>query len=147
MVIDSSALLAILLGEPDAELFARAIAGDPKRLVSAVSALEAAIVIHARKGPAGTRELDLLFHAAGLIVVSFDADQTLLARAAYAKFGKGRHAAALNLGDCCSYALAQSSREPLLCKGNDFSQTDAAIVDPSAPPPGRPSSRGGRRGG
>src|ERR1700676_481030 len=141
MVIDSSALLAILLGEPDAELFSRAVAGDPKRLVSAVLALEAAIVIHTRKGPAGARELDLLFHAAGLIVVSFDADQMLLARAAYAKFGKGRHAAALNLGDCCSYALAQSSREALLCKGNDFSRTDAAIVDPSAPAHGRPSSR------
>ncbi len=128
MVIDSSALLAILLGEPDAELFARAIAGDPKRLVSAVSALEAAIVIHARKGPAGTRELDLLFHAAGLIVVSFDPDQMLLARAAYAKFGKGHHAAALNLGDCCSYALARASSEPLLCKGNDLSQTDAGVL-------------------
>jgi len=138
MVIDSSALLAILLGEPEAEAFARAIASDTKRLVSAVSALEAAIVIHAWKGPAGTRELDLLLHAAGLIVVSFDADQTLLARAAYAKFGKGRHAAALNLGDCCSYALARSSNEPLLYKGNDFSQTDAVVVASSIPAPGRP---------
>lgn len=131
MVIDSSALLAILLGEPEAELFSRAIAGDTKRLLSAVSALEAAIVTRARKGPAGLRELDLLFHAAGLSVVSFDADQVLLARAAYEKFGKGHHAAALNLGDCCSYALARSSGEPLLYKGNDFAQTDVRGVQPA----------------
>jgi ribonuclease VapC len=129
MVIDSSALLAILLGEPEAESFSRAIAGDPKRLVSALSALEAAIVIHARKGSAGVRELDLLCHAAGLAIVSLDADQVLLARAAYEKFGKGHHSAALNLGDCCSYALARSSGEPLLFKGNDFSRTDAAIAN------------------
>src|SRR6185295_8835336 len=73
-------LLAILLREPEAERFARAIASDPRRLVSAVSALETAIVIHARKGPAGVRELDLLIHAAGLTVVSLDSDQVLLAR-------------------------------------------------------------------
>ena len=105
MVIDASALLAILLGEPEAEEFSRSIADDPKRLVSALSALEAAIVIHARKGPAGIRELDLLVHSAGAIIVSFDADQALLARSAYEKYGKGHHPAALNLGDCCSYAL------------------------------------------
>ena len=130
MVIDTSALLAILLGEPEAASCARAIAGDAKRLVSALSALEAAIVIHARKGPAGVRELDLLLHAAGATVVSLDADQVLLARAAYEKFGRGHHRAALNLGDCCTYALARSSGEPLLCKGEDFAQTDVAIVPP-----------------
>jgi ribonuclease VapC len=130
MVIDTSGLLAILLREPEAEDFARAIADDPKRLVSAVSALEAAIVIHARKGRAGARELDLLFHAARLTVVSLDADQVLIARQAYEKFGKGHHPAALNLGDCCSYALARSSGEPLLYKGDDFSLTDAPAVKP-----------------
>jgi ribonuclease VapC len=124
MVIDSSALLAILLREPEAERFAQAIALDPKRLVSAVSALETAIVIHARKGPAGARELDLLIHAAGLTIVSLDSDQVLLARAAYEKYGKGHHPAALNMGDCCSYALACASAQPLLFKGNDFPQTD-----------------------
>jgi ribonuclease VapC len=129
MVIDSSGLLAILLGEQDAEAFARAIADDAKRLVSAVSALEAAIVIHARKGHAGVRELDLLFHAARVTVVSLDADQVLLAREAYERFGKGHHRAALNLGDCCSYALARSSGEPLLFKGDDFSRTDVAVVE------------------
>lgn len=128
MVIDSSALLAILLREPEAERFAQAIAVDPKRLVSAVSALETAIVIHTRKGPAGVRELDLLIHAAALTVVHFDSDQVQLARAAYEKYGKGHHPAALNLGDCCSYALAFTSGQPLLFKGDDFSQTDVQAV-------------------
>jgi ribonuclease VapC len=128
MVIDTSALLVILLREPEADDFSRAIADDPRRLVSAFSALEAAVVIHARKGPAGVRELDLLLHAAVVTIVSLDADQVLLARAAYEKYGKGHHAAALNLGDCCSYALAKSSGEPLLFKGNDFSKTDAVAV-------------------
>jgi ribonuclease VapC len=132
MVIDTSALMAILLGEPEAEAFVRAIASHPKRLVSALSALEAAIVILARKGPAGVRELDLLIHATALTVVSLDSDQVQLARAAYEKFGKGRHAAAMNLGDCGSYALARSSGEPLLFKGNDFSKTDVAVVAPAA---------------
>jgi ribonuclease VapC len=128
MVIDSSALLAILLGEPEAERFARLIAADPRRLVSAVSALETAIVIRARKGPAGVRELDLLLHAAGAAIVSLDSEQVLTARAAYEKYGKGLHPAALNLGDCCSYALASSSGQPLLFKGDDFPQTDVQAV-------------------
>lgn len=128
MVIDASALLAILLGEPEADDFSRSIADDPKRLVSALSALEAAIVVRTRKGPAGIRELDLFHHTAGAVVVSLDADQVLLARSAYETYGKGHHPAALNLGDCCSYALARSSGEPLLFKGNDFSQTDIAVV-------------------
>jgi ribonuclease VapC len=128
MVIDTSALLAILLAEPEAESFVRAIAGDPKRLVSALTALEAAIVVGARKGPAGVRELDLLFHSSGITIVSLDSDQVLLARAAYEKFGKGRHPAGLNLGDCCSYALARSSGEPLLFKGDDFSKTDLLVA-------------------
>jgi ribonuclease VapC len=89
MVIDTSALLAILLGEPEAEDFSRSIARDPKRLVSALSALEAAIVIHARKGPGGIRELDLLLHSTNATIVSFDAGQTLLARSAYESTGKG----------------------------------------------------------
>jgi ribonuclease VapC len=127
MVVDAS-VLAILLGEPEAEDFSRAIAGDPKRLASSVTALEAALVIHARKGPAGLRELDLLLHAAGFTVVSLDADQVLLAREAYERYGKGHHPAALNLGDCCSYALSRSSGEALLFKGTHFSQTDIAVA-------------------
>jgi len=128
MVVDTSAIVAILLDEPEAESFAKRIAADPKRLISALSALEAAIVLQARKGPAGVRELDLLLHSAGMDVVSLDADQVQLARTAYERFGKGRHPAALNLGDCCSYALARSTGEPLLFKGNDFSQTDLSSM-------------------
>lgn len=128
MVIDTSALLAILLAEQEAADFSRLIAGDPKRLVSALTALEAAIVIHARKGPSGVRELDLLLHATGALVVSLDADQVLVARAAYEKYGKGHHPAGLNLGDCCSYALARTSGEPLLFKGDDFGKTDVPVI-------------------
>ena len=128
MVIDTSVLLAVLLGEAEAEDFTRAIAADPKCLVSAFTVLEAAVVIHSRKGPTGGRELDLLLHKAGATVVSFDAEQAVLARSAYESFGKGHHPAALNLGDCCSYALSRSSGEPLLFKGNDFSKTDVVPV-------------------
>lgn len=128
MVIDTSALLAILLGEPEAETFSEAIARDSKRLVSSLSALEAAIVLHARKGRSGVLELDLLLRSAAVTVVSLDADQVLLARTAYETYGKGNHPAALNLGDCCSYALSRSSGEPLLFKGNDFSRTDIAVA-------------------
>jgi|GEM_PF-4933513 len=84
-------LLTILFGEPEAEDLAQLISRDPKRLVSALSALEAAIVIHFRKGPFGIRELDLLVHSAGATIVTFDADQVLLARSAYEKFVKGHH--------------------------------------------------------
>lgn len=101
MVIDTSALLAILLREPEAKAFAEAIARAGKRLVSALTALEAAIVIRGRKGPAGVRELDLLLHTGSLTIVNFDSEQVQLARAAYEKFGKGHHPAGLNLGDCC----------------------------------------------
>ncbi|MEM7584517.1 MAG: type II toxin-antitoxin system VapC family toxin [Acidobacteriota bacterium] len=127
MVIDTSAVLAILFGEPEASLFARAIASDPKRLMSSVSAFEAAVIIGARKGPLGVRELDLMTHSAAITVVSFDEQQVQMARTAYEKFGKGRHPAALNLGDCASYALARASGEPLLFKGEDFSRTDIPL--------------------
>ena len=128
MVIDTSALLAILLGEPEADALSRALALDPKRLVSAFSVLEAAVVLHARKGPVAVRELDLLLHTISATTVSFDTEQTLLARTAYETYGKGHHPASLNLGDCCSYALSRSSGEPLLFKGDDFSKTDVAQV-------------------
>lgn len=124
MVIDTSAILAILFGEPEAESFIHAIASDQRRLVSAFTILETAAVLMSRKGSAAVRELDLLLHGARITVVSFDPDQARIARNAYETFGKGRHPAALNLGDCCSYALARSSGEALLFKGNDFSQSD-----------------------
>ena len=128
MVIDTSALIAILLGEHDSEIFAIAIANDPKRLISAFSVLEVSIVIEAKKGEAGGRELDLLLHRSQIEIVAMDSDQAELARIAWRTFGKGRHQAGLNIGDCCSYALSKSSGEPLLFKGNDFSKTDLEIV-------------------
>jgi ribonuclease VapC len=124
MVVDTSALIAILLGESDAESYARALADDPKKLLSAFNALETGIVIEAKKGEAGGRELDLLLHRARIEVVGMNMDQVELARSAWRRFGKGNHAAGLNIGDCCAYALAKYSGEPLLFKGRDFSQTD-----------------------
>lgn len=129
MVIDTSALMAILLGESEAEAFARAMAGDEKRLLSAFSALESAIVIEAKKGEAGGRELDLLVHRSHIEVVAMDPAQAELARIAWRTYGKGNHPAGLNIGDCCSYALSKHAGEPLLCKGDDFYRTDLAIVN------------------
>ena len=128
MVLDTSALLAVLLNEPEAPAFRLAIEADPLRLLSAASLVETAIVIEARVGEAGGRELDLLLQKAAIEVVAVDAEQADIARHAYRNFGKGRHAAGLNYGDCFSYALAHSSGEPLLFKGQDFSKTDVRVV-------------------
>ena len=128
MVLDTSALLAVLLNEPDAEPLRRAIEADAIRLLSAANLVETAIVIEARVGEAGGRELDLLVHKAAIDVVPVDAAQADLARHAYREFGKGRHVAGLNYGDCFAYALSQSSGEPLLFKGGDFSKTDVVAV-------------------
>lgn len=106
----------------------RAVVSDVRRLVSAMTALETAVVIEARKGPAGGREFDLLMHRARMEVVPFTMEHFELAREAYSKYGKGPHPAGLNLGDCCSYALARHSGEPLLFVGKDFSETDASPV-------------------
>jgi ribonuclease VapC len=128
MVIDTSAILAILEMEPEAEKFARAIERDPVRLVSAASVLEAGIVVVARHGEAGARELDLLLLKAGVDIVPMTAGHASLGREAYVRFGKGRHKASLNLGDCFSYALARASGQPLLFKGGDFPLTDVRTV-------------------
>jgi ribonuclease VapC len=132
MVIDTSALIAILQQEPEAGPYARAIGSDPVRLVSSVTALETAIVIESRKGLSGGRDLDLLLHEAKGEVVPFTVEQFEIARGAYRKFGKGRHPAALNFGDCCTYALAKVSGEALLCKGNDFPLTDIRLTSLNA---------------
>lgn len=124
MVVDTSALLAILLDEPQAAAIEAAIEVDPVRLISAGSVLEAGIVVEARYGEIGGRELDLLLHKAKIDTVPFDRDQVELARRAYRRFGKGRHPAGLNFGDCFAYALSVSSREPLLFTGRDFARTD-----------------------
>jgi ribonuclease VapC len=128
MVVDTSALLAILTNEPDAAVYRSAIEADDVRLVSAGTFLEAGVVVEARYGEAGGRELDLLLHKAEFEVVAVDAEQAELGRAAFRRFGKGRHPAGLNLGDCFAYALAAARGEPLLFKGDDFRRTDVAAV-------------------
>ena len=137
MVIDTSALLAILFNEPEAEHFEAALDADPTRLMSAASLLETAIVVEARLGEAGGRELDLLLHQAQIVIVPFTAEQAETARTAYRTYGKGRHPAGLNYGDCFAYALAKTSSEPLLFKGSDFPQTDITLwkFPQQEPPP------------
>lgn len=124
MVLDTSALVAILFDEPERAGFAAAIQADPRRLVSAATVLEATMVVESRLGEAAGRELDLLLHRIGAEVVAVNQSQLESARQAWRKFGKGRHRAGLNFGDCFSYALAVHAGEPLLFKGNDFAQTD-----------------------
>jgi ribonuclease VapC len=126
MVLDTSAVCAILFLEPEGEAFADSVARSGNRVMSSANALEAAIVVLARKGEMGLRDLDLFFHDAAIQVVSFDEAQYLLAREAYERYGKGRHHAGLNFGDCCAYALSRHSGEPLLFKGDDFLKTDVA---------------------
>jgi ribonuclease VapC len=128
MVLDTSALLALLLNEPDAEAFRVAVENDATRLVSSATLLETAIVIETRKGEAAGRELDLLIYRAEIAIIPPDADQVGEARRAYRRFGKGRHPAALNFGDLFSYALSRTTGEPLLFKGADFEKTDVARV-------------------
>lgn len=128
MVFDTSALLALLLDEPEAEAFRTAVEDDTTRLVSAATLLETALLIEARKGEPGGRELDLLVHKAEVEVVPVEAEHVSEARRAYRRFGKGRHAAGLNFGDLFAYALARTSGEPLLFKGDDFTKTDIGRV-------------------
>ena len=128
MVLDTSALLALLFDEPEAEEFRAAVEDDTTRLVSAATLLETALVIEARKGEPGGRELDSLIHKAEIVVVAVDREHVSEARRAYRRFGKGRHAAGLNFGDVFAYALARTSGEPLLFKGDDFAKTDISRV-------------------
>ena len=124
MIVDTSALLAILFREPDHADFVTALAGDSVRMISAVSVFEAVCVTYHRQGLAGLSDLDALINLFALRVMPFTTGQAALARDAFLYFGKGSHPARLNMGDCCSYALARETGEPLLFKGNDFTQTD-----------------------
>ena len=129
MVLDTSALMAILFGEPESETFISLIGQDSKRLISASTALELMIVIESRKGEIGGRDLDLFLHRAKIDIVPFDGEQAELARIAWRRYGKGNgHPAQLNFGDCFAYTLSKISGEPLLFKGNDFSQTDVLVA-------------------
>ena len=124
MVIDTSALVAIMLDEPERRSFNERIEADSVRLLSAASFVETALVIETRLGEAGGREFDLLLHRAAVEIVPVDADQAEIARRALRQFGRGRHPAGLNFGDSVAYALAKTRGEPLLFKGSDFALTD-----------------------
>ncbi len=124
MVIDTSALVAIFFNEPDANEFETAIDLDSIRLISVATMLETAIILESRFGEAGGRELDLLVYRVRIEPMAVTAEQVEAARIAFRTYGKSRHPAGLNFGDCFSYALSKVSGEPLLFKGEDFSQTD-----------------------
>lgn len=125
MIVDSSAIVAILAQEPEARDFAEAIASAPVRRLSAASYLETAIVVDGRRSRLATERLDNFIARAGIEIAPVTASQARLARAAYRDYGKGsKHPAKLNFGDCFAYALAKETGEPLLFKGTDFGKTD-----------------------
>ena len=127
MVIDTSALIAILLSEPPAERLVTALESDPVHLVSAASVLETSLVMLGRYGENGDPQLDRLLRGIDAEVVPVGEEQLLIARDAALRFGRGRHKAALNFGDCFSYALSAARGEPLLFVGTDFAKTDVAV--------------------
>jgi len=128
VVVDTSALVAILFGEPDAAMYENCLAGAPLRLMSAVTRVELSLVVEGRKGEAGRRYLEHMMLVGGFDIVSATPQQAMLAIDAFRRFGKGRHKASLNIGDCFSYALAAATGHPLLFKGQDFIHTDIASV-------------------
>ena len=127
MVIDTSALIAILQDEPERRILNEAIEAAESCAMSTGSFLETSMVIESRYGPDGTRDLDLFISKARITPTSVDADQAYVARDAFRRYGKGRHPAGLNFGDCFAYALAKMLDEPLLFKGKDFVLTDIAV--------------------
>lgn len=128
MVVDTSAIIAILTGEPERARFIELLADAADPLISAMTLVESAIVMLARVGPPGVKDLDELLAAAAVRIVAVDSTQAILAREGFERFGKGRAPAALNFGDCFAYALARASGQPLLFKGEDFPQTDIQPV-------------------
>jgi ribonuclease VapC len=129
MAIDTSAILAILLREPERRRFLEAIEAADSNRMSVASFVESSIVIESRYGVEGLRDLDRFVARAGIELIPIDSEQGQLARSGFSRFGKGRHRAGLNYGDCFSYAAAISLGEPLLCNGDDFIHTDAPILD------------------
>ena len=130
MIVDTSAIVAIIRAETDAGRYAAALASSEHSQMSAANYLEAAIVVDSSRDPVASRRFDELLGASGISVVAVTPEQAEVARTAYRDFGKGSgHPAGLNFGDCFAYALAATSREPLLYKGDDFSHTDIAAAD------------------
>jgi len=128
VTLDTSAVLAVLQDEPERADFIALIEQDDRRIISSVSVLKAAMVLEGRRGDDAGSDLDLFLLRASVEIVPFDSDQLSLARRAFRRFGKGRHPAGLNFGDCASYALALWAGEPLLFKGSDFATTDVPRV-------------------
>ena len=124
MIVDTSAIMALLLKEPEASAFGAALTEEPRIAISAATLVELCMVAESRAGPAVWAEVEALVAGAGIEVVPFTAGQAALARDGWRRFGKGRHPAGLNFGDCFAYALAQERGEPLLFKGDDFARTD-----------------------
>lgn len=131
MIVDTSAVIAILRDEPEAEACAIAIAAAPRRRISAANFLEAAIVIDGSRDPVASRRLDDLLREAQIVVEPITEAQARIAREAYRDYGRGSgHPARLNFGDCFAYALARETGEPLLFKGEDFIKTDIVSALP-----------------
>lgn len=128
MVVDTSAIVAILAHEPEEHHFGELIATLPPALVSAGSYLECRIVAEARWGNSGVVDLNTLIASASMAIIPFDNDQAMIAADAYSRYGRGRHPAGLNFGDCFAYALSKQTGEPLLFKGDDFVNTDVVSV-------------------
>lgn len=127
MIVDTSALVAILRDEPDAKTFATAIAGADRRRLSTANYVETAIVIDGSRNPIASRHFDDLLREAEIVIEPVTEEQARIAREAYRDFGRGSgHPAGLNFGDCFAYALAKALREPLLFKGDDFVHTGIA---------------------
>jgi ribonuclease VapC len=124
VIVDTSAVVAILFNEPDAGQYARVLASAGTRLISAVTRVELAFVVEGRKGESGRADLERLLDVGGFEVVAVTPNQAVRAIEAFHRFGRGRHPAALNIGDCFVYALAAAMDEELLFKGEDFARTD-----------------------
>jgi ribonuclease VapC len=128
VILDTSAIIAVVFREPEEDEFVRKIGAAHTVGVGAPTLAEAAIVLAARLGQDGQRLLSLLIQRAAVVVVPFDAEHAEVAADAWVRYGRGRHPAALNFGDCLSYATARLAGRPLLCKGDDFSKTDLALA-------------------
>lgn len=128
MIIDTSALVAVLDQELEAERIVRTLASAPERILSAANLVEVGIVMQARRGDDGARDLDLLLAKLRVDIAVVTANQADIARKAFRRYGRGRHAANLNFGDCFAYALAKHTSAPLLFKGDDFGQTDVMVA-------------------
>jgi ribonuclease VapC len=128
MIIDTSAMVAILFNEDDAETYAEAITRADSCRISAATFVETAIVVEAQTKNNGGRQLDAFIRQAGIAIEPVTEEQAHIARQAFIDFGKGRHPAGLNYGDCFSYALSKATREPLLFKGKDFGKTDLSAA-------------------